>query len=220
MSRTTLGLSEALAAYLHDVGLREDGDLRALREETATHAMARMQISPEQGQFMILLLELIGARKTFEVGTFTGYSAMCAAKAMGPAGRVVALDISEEYTAVARRHWVKAGVAERIDLRLAPAENSLSAMIGAGESGSYDFAFIDADKTGYDTYYEYALKLLRPGGLVAIDNVLWSGRVIDPADTSDDTAALRVLNRKIAADQRVTLSLVPIGDGLTLARKR
>lgn len=220
MSRATLGLSPDLLAYVQKVGGREDDDLRRLREETASHPMARMQISAEQGQFLILLMELLCAQKTFEVGTFTGYSAMCVAKAMGPKGRVVALDVNEEYTAVARRHWAKAGISDRIDLRLAPAGDSLKAMITAGESGTYDFAFIDADKTGYDTYYEYALKLLRQGGIIAIDNVLWSGRVIDPADTTDDTAALRVLNEKIAKDERITLSMVPIGDGLTLARKR
>jgi predicted O-methyltransferase YrrM len=220
MSRATLGLSPELLAYVQNVGGREDDDLRRLREETASHPMARMQISAEQGQFLILLMELLGAQKTFEVGTFTGYSAMCVAKAMGPKGRVVALDISEEYTTVARKHWAKAGISDRIDLRLAPAGDSLKAMVAAGESGSYDFAFIDADKTGYDTYYEYALKLLRTGGIIAIDNVLWSGRVIDPADTTADTAALRVINEKIAKDERVTLSMVPIGDGLTLARKR
>ena len=220
MSRETLGLSEGLLAYVQKVGLREDADLKRLRLETASHTMARMQISPEQGQFMALLIELIGARKTFEVGTFTGYSAMCVAKAMGPEGRVVALDVSEEYTAVARRHWEAAGVAGCIDLHLAPATQSLEAMLAAGEAGTYDFAFIDADKTGYDTYYEYALKLVRTGGLIAIDNVLWSGKVADPSDTTEDTKALRILNCKIATDERVTHCLVPISDGLTLARKR
>lgn len=220
MSRETLGLSETLLAYVRKVGFREDADLKALREETAAHPMARMQISPEQGQFMRLLVELIGARKSFEVGTFTGYSAMAVAKAMGPGGRVVALDISEEFTAVARKHWDKAKITERIDLRLSPAAESLARMLAAGESGTYDFAFIDADKTGYDAYYEYALKLLRPGGLVAIDNVLWSGKVADPSDSSADTKALRALNDKIVRDQRVTMCLVPIGDGLTLAKKR
>jgi len=220
MSRETIGLSGDLLAYVHKVGMREHDDLRRLREETAVHPMARMQISPEQGQFMALLVELIGARKTLEVGAFTGYSALCVAKAIGPAGRVVTLDVSQEYTAIARRHWAKAGVADRIDLRLAPAADSLKAMVAAGESGTFDFAFIDADKTGYDTYYEYALQLLRTGGLIAIDNVLWSGKVVDPTDASDDTEALRTLNAKIAQDQRVTVSLVPIGDGLTLARKR
>jgi len=220
MSRETLGLGETLVSYLREFGMREDADLRALRTDTASHPRAQMQISPEQGQFMILLLELIGARKSFEVGTFTGYSAMCAAKAMGRDGHVVALDISEEFTSIARRHWATAGVAACIDLRLAPAADSLKAMIAAGESGSYDFAFIDADKTGYDTYYESALELVRTGGLIAIDNVLWSGSVADPADTSADTEALRALNKKIVADQRVSMCLVPIGDGLTLARKR
>ena len=220
MSRETLGLSEGLLAYMQKVGLREDADLKRLRLETASHTIAHMQISPEQGQFMALLIELIGARKTFEVGTFTGYSAMCVAKAMGPEGRVVALDVSEEYTAVARRHWEAASVAGRIDLHLAPATQSLEAMLAAGEAGTYDFAFIDADKTGYDTYYEYALKLVRTGGLIAIDNVLWSGKVADPSDTTEDTKALRILNCKIATDERVTHCLVPISDGLTLARKR
>lgn len=220
MSRETLGLNESLLAYVRQVGMRDDDDLKRLREETASHPMARMQISAEQGQFMMLLVELIGAARTFEVGTFTGYSAMCVAKAMGPGGRVVALDVSEEFTAVARRHWAKAGLTARIDLRLAPAATSLEAMLAAGKSDSYDFCFIDADKTGYDTYYEYALKLLRPGGLIAIDNVLWSGRVADPSDASEDTVALRALNAKIAGDDRVTHSLVPIGDGLTLAMKR
>ncbi len=220
MSRETLGLSENLLTYVRKVGMREDADLARLREETAHHPMARMQISPEQGQFMALLVELFGAAKTFEVGTFTGYSAMVVAKAIGPNGRVIALDVSEEFTSVARRHWAKAGVADRIDLRLAPAAQSLEGMLKAGEADSYDFCFIDADKTGYDTYYEYALKLLRPGGLIAIDNVLWSGKVADPADTSEDTVALRALNTKISKDERVTHSLVPIGDGLTLAMKR
>jgi predicted O-methyltransferase YrrM len=220
MSRETTGLTDSLLTYIRRVGMREDEDLRLLREETASHTMARMQISPEQGQFMTLLIELIGAKKTFEVGTFTGYSAMCVAKAMGTEGRVVALDVSEEYTAIARRHWEQAEVADRIDLRLAPAAESLKAMVSAGETASYDFAFIDADKTGYDTYYEYALTLLRPGGIAAIDNVLWNGAVIDPTDQEADTIAIRKLNDKLAADERITLSLVPIGDGLTLARKR
>lgn len=220
MSRTSMGLSETLSAYVRRVGAQEDADLKALRAETAPLSMAGMQIGAEQGRFMALLIELTGAKKTLEVGTFTGYSAMCVAKAMGPSGRVIALDVNEEYTSIARKHWAKAGVTERIDLRLAPAAESLKAMMDAGESEMYDFAFIDADKTGYDTYYEYALKLVRRNGVIAIDNVLWSGRVIDPTDTTDDTKALRVLNEKISKDERVTVSMVPIGDGLTLARKR
>lgn len=220
MSRETLGLSERLSDYIRKVGMREDDDLRRLREETAAHPRAQMQISPEQGQLMALLIELIGARRTVEVGTFTGYSAMCVAKAMGPAGRLIALDIDEDFTAVAQRHWRDAGIADRIDLRLAPAAESLRKMVAAGESGAYDFAFIDADKTNYDTYYEYALALVRAGGLIGIDNVLWSGRVADADDTGADTLALRTLNAKIVADERVTMSLAPIGDGLTLVRKR
>lgn len=220
MSRETTGLTEELLAYVRRVGMREDKDLRSLREETASHTMARMQISPEQGQFMTLLIELIGAKRAFEVGTFTGYSAMCMAKAMGTEGRVVALDVSEEYTSIAQKHWKLAGVAEQIELRLAPAAQSLEAMVNAGEAGTYDFAFIDADKTGYADYYEYALSLLRPGGVAAIDNVLWNGAVVDTADQSPDTVAIREVNEKLATDARVTLSLVPIGDGLTLARKR
>lgn len=220
MSRATLGLSDDLSAYVRTVGGREDSDLAALRQATAAHPHAQMQISAEQGQFLMLLIELLAARRCIEVGTFTGYSAMCVAKAMGPDGRVVALDINKEYTDLGRRAWEKAGIAARIDLRLGPALASLAAMISGGEAGRYDFAFIDADKENYDGYYELCLTLLRPGGLIAIDNVLWSGRVIDPKDTTADTKALKALNAKIAADQRVTLSMVPIGDGLTLARKR
>ena len=220
MSRETLGLSDTLTAYLRTVGTREDPDLAKLREETARHPRAQMQISPEQGQLLALLAELIGARRTLEVGTFTGYSAMWVAKAMGPSGRVVALDIDKEFTAIARRHWQDAGVADQIDLRLAPAVESLKQLVEAGETGSYDFAFIDADKVNYDAYYEYALKLVRTNGLIAIDNVLWSGHVADPTDQSQDTVALRALNAKIAKDERVTACLIPIGDGLTLARKR
>jgi predicted O-methyltransferase YrrM len=220
MSRETLGMSSDLLAYIRRVGAREDADLKALREETAAHPLSMMQISAEQGQLMMLLMELIGARKTLEVGTFTGYSAMCVAKAMGPAGKVVALDVSEEFTTIARRHWAKAGIADRIDLRLGPATDSLAKMVAAGESGTYDFAFIDANKSDYDAYYEGALTLLRVGGLIGIDNVLWSGNVIDPTNTTPDTKAIRALNEKLAADQRVSISLVPIGDGLTLARKR
>jgi predicted O-methyltransferase YrrM len=220
MSRSTINMTDDLLAYVRSIGVREDADLRALREETAAHPRAQMQISAEQGQFMALLVELIGARKVVEVGTFTGYSAMWMSKAMGANGRIVCLDISAEFTSIAKRHWAQAGINDRIDLRLAPAAESLKAMIAAGETGQFDFAFIDADKTGYDTYYESALTLLRPGGLIAIDNVLWNGAVVDMSDQSADTNALRALNEKISKDARVTMSLVPIGDGLTLARKR
>ena len=220
MSRSTIGMAEALSEYLVRVGTREDDDLNALRRETASHPAAGMQISPEQGQLMTMLIKMLGARKTFEVGVFTGYSAMIAAKAMGPGGRVVALDVSEDYTAIARRHWAKAGIADRIDLRLAPAVDSLRAMVAAGEASTYDFAFIDADKTGYDAYYEYALQLVGTGGLIAIDNVLWSGAVADPTAMDQDTIALRALNEKIRADERVDIVMIPVGDGLTLALKR
>ncbi|MGZ6195471.1 MAG: O-methyltransferase [Candidatus Binataceae bacterium] len=220
MSRDSLGLSEHLSHYLRSVGQREDDDLKHLREVTAHHKMATMQISPEQGQFMALLAELMGARRYLEVGTFTGYSAMWMAKAMGPHGHIVCLDVSEEYTAVAREHWAKAGIEGRIHLRLAPALKTLEVMLAGGEANSYDIAFIDADKVNYDGYYEAALKLVRTGGLIAIDNVLWSGAVADPEDNSTDTVALRALNKKLSHDDRITVSMLPIGDGLTLARKR
>ena len=219
MANESFNLSAPLQAYLRSVGLREDADLAALREETAGHPWAEMQISPEQGQLMALLVRLLGARKTLEVGVFTGYSAMVVAKALGPAGKVVAFDVSEEFTAIARRHWAKAGVAGRIDLRLQPASDGLAALVAAGESNTFDFAFIDADKRNYDEYYEYALKLVRPGGLVAIDNVLWQGKVIDSTDRTASTIAIRAINQKIHDDSRVEASMIPIGDGLTLALK-
>jgi predicted O-methyltransferase YrrM len=219
MSRESISLSGPLQAYVSSFGIREDADLAALREETANHPWAVMQISPEQGQLMALLVRLLGARKTLEVGVFTGYSAMVVAKALGPKGKVVALDVSEEFTAIARRHWTKAGVADRIDLRLQPATDSLKALVAAGESNTFDFAFIDADKDNYDAYYEYALKLVRRGGLIGIDNVLWQGKVIDSSDQTVDTVAIRAINRKIHDDSRVEASMVPIGDGLTLALK-
>ena len=219
-----MGLSDTVLNYLRRVGVREDADQQALREATASHPVsgkvARMQISPEQGQFMALLVELIGAKRCLEVGVFSGYSAMTVAKAMGPEGRVVALDVSEEFTAIAREHWQKAGVADQIDLRLAPAVESLAAMLEAGEHNSFDFAFIDADKGNYQNYFDAALQLVRPGGVIAIDNVLWGGSVADPADARPDTEAIRALNEALATDERVTVSMVPIGDGLTLARKR
>lgn len=219
MSRDSINLSGPLQAYMRRFGMREDADLAALREETANHPSAGMQIAPEQGQLMALLVRLLGACKTLEVGVFTGYSAMVVAKAMGPKGKVVALDVSEEFTAVARRHWAKAAIADRIDLRIGPAADSLEALVAAGESNTFDFAFIDADKSNYDTYYEHALKLVRQGGLIAIDNVLWQGNVADSTDQSVDTVAIRAINRKIHDDSRVETSMVPIGDGLTLALK-
>ena len=220
MANRTTALTDRLYDYLVDVSVREPPILRELREETAKLPMAMMQIGAEQGQFMRLLIELIGARRAVEVGTFTGYSALCVAEAMGPQGRLIACDVSEEYTAVARRYWARAGVAERIDLRLGPAVATLDDLLAKGAAGSIDFVFIDANKTDYDAYFERALRLLRPGGLIAVDNVLWSGSVADPTADDEDTNAIRALNRKLATDERVSLSLLPIGDGLTLARKR
>lgn len=220
MASRTLTITDALHDYLVHQTLREPALLAELRAETARHPHANMQISPEQGQFMAILVELIGARRALEVGTFTGYSALCVALALPADGELTACDVSEEYTAVARRYWARAGVDHKIDLRLAPAARTLEFLMSAGLAGSYDFAFIDADKSSYDTYYEHALALLRPGGLVAIDNVLWGGDVADPGKNDPDTAAIRSLNAKVRNDTRVSMSLVPIGDGLMLARKK
>ena len=220
MSRQSIGLDGRLYGYLLGASLREPPALARLREETAAHPRAGMQIAPEQGQFMQLLLKLVDARRVIEVGVFTGYSSLAMALALPDDGRILACDISEEYTAIARRHWAAAGVAAKIELVLGPARDTLDARLAAGEAGSYDFAFIDADKGGYLDYYERLLALLRPGGLVAVDNTLWDGAVADPADRSPDTVALREFNARLHADERVDLSLVPIGDGLTLARKR
>lgn len=219
MSTRTLGLDDALHQYLLDVSVDEDPVARALRARTATLAEHYMQISPEQGQFLKWLLKLMNARQVIEVGTYTGYSALCMAQAVGTRGRVVCCDISEEWTAIGREFWEQAGVAERIDLRLAPALETLEQMRGAGETGCFDLAFIDADKENYRAYYEHLLDLIRPGGVIAVDNTLWSGRVADPSEREPDTVAIREFNRMLAGDSRVMVSLVPIGDGLTLARK-
>jgi caffeoyl-CoA O-methyltransferase len=219
MSRQ-ITLTDELLAYLREVSLREPDALRKLREETAKLPMAGMQISPDQGQFMALLVRLIGARRCLEIGTFTGYSALAVALALPADGRVVCCDVSEEYTAVARRAWASAGVVGKIDLHLAPARVTLDKLRAEGRRGSFDFAFIDADKENYDHYYEAALELVRIGGVIAIDNVLWSGAVIDPKKQDADTKALRALNRKLRDDQRVDISMLPLGDGLTLARIR
>ncbi len=213
MSDRSLNLDDTLYQYLLDHSLREHPEQSALREATRTHPRAQMQISPEQGQFMALLVKLIGARRCIEVGVFTGYSALSVALALPEDGYLLACDISDEYTTIGRPFWQRAGVAHKIDLRLA------SACLGAGEAGRYDFAFIDADKTGYDDYYERCLRLLRTGGLIAIDNVLWSGAVARPAADAD-TRALQALNDKLHRDQRIDLSMLPLGDGLSLARKR
>ena len=219
MSTRTLGLDDALHEYLLSVSVHEDEIAQELRARTARMPESNMQISPEQGRFMELLLRLINASRVIEIGTYTGYSALCMARAIGARGRLVCLDINEEWTAVAREYWQRAGVAERIDLRIAPACESLDRMLDAGEAGTYDFGFIDADKKGYPEYYERLLTLLRPGGLIAIDNTLWSGRVADPTEQDDNTSAIRAFNERLYDDDRVLMSLVPIGDGLTLARK-
>lgn len=220
MTRRTEPLTDELYDYLLRVSLREPEILRRLREETGRLENARMQIGPEQGQFMALLVELMGARRTLEIGTFTGYSALAVALALPNDGRVIACDVSEEWTAIARRYWAEAGVAHKIDLRLGPALETLEDLLGEGRRDGFDFAFIDADKVNYGAYYEMALELVRPGGLIAIDNTLWGGKLIDPAVTDEDTEAIRRFNAKLESDERVTLSLVPIGDGLSLARRR
>ena len=220
MSRETLNLTPVLYEYLQSVSVREDPVLARLREETGAMPQANMQIGPEQGQFMALLAKLVGAKRCIEVGVFTGYSSLCVARAMPPEGRLIACDVSEEFTRIARRDWEQAGVADRIDLRIGPAKATLEAMLKDGNKSSIDFAFIDADKTSYRDYYELCFELLRPGGLIAIDNTLWGGAVADPKNNEKDTCALRELNTFLYGDERVDISLVPIGDGLTLARKR
>ncbi|MBD2774135.1 class I SAM-dependent methyltransferase [Iningainema tapete] len=220
MPKKTIGLDPQLYDYLLSASLRESEILRQLRQETASHPEAIMQIAPEQGQFMALLVQLIGAKKTLEVGVFTGYSSLSVALALPEDGKIIALDVSEEYTAIARRYWQQAGVAQKIDLRLARALQSLDRLLADGEADSFDFAFIDADKENYDAYYERCLQLVRPGGLIAIDNVLRGGSVADPQVQNQSTQAIRALNEKLHHDQRVTISLVPIADGLTLALKR
>ncbi|MCH7936300.1 MAG: class I SAM-dependent methyltransferase [Proteobacteria bacterium] len=220
MSSRTIVLTDALYEYMLSVSLREPGVLRRLREETAKMAQHNMQISPEQGQFMALLVELTGASKCLEIGTFTGYSALSVALALPGDGRIVACDISEEFTSLAKPYWREAGVAGKIDLRLGPALETLDALIAGGEGGAFDFAFIDADKVNYLGYFQRALDLVRAGGLILVDNVLWHGAVVDPSRDDEDTEAIRAFNRALADDPRISLSLVPIGDGLTLARKR
>jgi predicted O-methyltransferase YrrM len=220
VSNRTISLDDRLYRYFLSVSLREHPVLRRLREETSELPNAGMQIAPEQGQFMALLSKLTGARKVLEIGTFTGYSALTMALALPPSGRIVACDVSREWTAIAQRYWAEAGVASRIDLRLAPALETTAALLDEGEALTFDFAFIDADKERYADYYEAALQLLRPGGLITVDNSLWNGRVADPAARDADTLAIRAFNERLRDDLRIDLSLVPIGDGLTLARKR
>ena len=219
MSNQSINLDDRLYSYLQSVSLREPEILTQLRQETARHSMSQMQIAPEQGQFMALLIQLMGAKKTLEVGVFTGYSSLVVAMALPPDGKVVACDVSEEYTSIARRYWQQAGVANKIELHIAPALETLDHLLAKGHIGTFDFAFIDADKSNYDGYYERSLQLVRSGGLVAIDNVLWYGRVADSQVQDKSTNSIRAFNQKLHQDARVSLSMVPIGDGLTLVRK-
>ncbi|MEM0981827.1 MAG: class I SAM-dependent methyltransferase [Cyanobacteria bacterium P01_H01_bin.58] len=220
MSNRTLGLDAQLYNYLLRVSLREHPVLAVLRDRTATYPMGQMQISPEQGQFMALLIKVLQVKKALELGVFTGYSSLAVALALPPDGQLVACDISEEHTAIAREFWEKAGVQDKINLRIGPALETLDTLIAEGAAGSFDFVFIDADKRNYDAYYEKSLVLVKTGGMVAIDNVLWYGRVADPTVTNQRTERIRDFNQKLHQDERIDLSLVPIGDGLTLAVKR
>jgi predicted O-methyltransferase YrrM len=220
MANKTIGISDELAAYVAKVGTREPDVLARLREETAALPQHGMQIAPEQGAFLALLVELIGARRCIEVGTFTGYSSTAVALALPQDARLVCCDVSEEWTSVARKYWDEAGVASKIDLRVAPAAETLDQLLEDGEEDSYDFAFVDADKTGYDGYYERLLRLVRPGGLIALDNMLWGGEVLEEDAADEDTRAIQALNTKLSGDERVTLCLLPLADGVTLARRR
>ncbi|HKV97268.1 MAG TPA: class I SAM-dependent methyltransferase [Gammaproteobacteria bacterium] len=220
MSNRTISMTDSLYEYLLQVSLREPPILQRLRAETAKLPQHGMQISPEQGQFMRLLVRMLGASRCIEVGVFTGYSSLSVALALPDDGHILACDVSAEFTAVARRYWQEAGVEKRITLHLAPALETLDGLLKRGEQGRYDFAFIDADKGNYLNYYERIIRLLRPGGVIAVDNVLWDGAVINKKDKSKDTVAIREFNATLLKDQRIELSMVPIGDGLTLARKR
>ncbi|MGF6125551.1 putative O-methyltransferase YrrM [Pseudomonas frederiksbergensis] len=215
MTNRTLNLDDSLYQYLLDVSLRETPLLKRLRDETQTLPMARWQVAPEQGQFLALLVKLTGARRLLEVGTFTGYSALCMAAALPDDGSLICCDIPGDYNIIARRYWEEAGLAGRIDLRLAPALQTLAQL-----SGPFDLIFIDADKANYPKYLEHALRLLRVGGLAIFDNTLWSGRVLESSPESEDTRAIQTLNRALKDDERMDLSLLPVGDGLTLCRKR
>jgi len=219
MRRKTVGLGDDLYDHVLATYLREDDILRRLREETAGLEWGRMQIAPDQGQFMAMLVKMLGARHALEVGVFTGYSSVCVARALPEDGKLITCDVDEEWTGIAQRYWSEAGIAERIDLRIAPAVETLDGLIDEGRAANFDFAFIDADKGNYDAYYERCLTLVRPGGVIAVDNVLWGGSVIDPQDTDPATEAIRALNAKIGRDDRVQAMLLAIGDGVTLAIK-
>ncbi len=220
MSRRTTPLTAPLYSYYQEVGFRESDTHRRLREETAKLELADMQISPEQGQFMTVLVRAMGVRRAIEVGTFTGYSTLCIALGLPEDGRVIALDIDEEWPSFGRRYWAEAGVSDRVEFRPGPASDSLARLLAEGAEGSIDFVFIDADKRELEDYYEKSLRLLRPGGLIAVDNTLWAGRVADPENHDDDTMSIRGFNATVIDDHRVEMSLVPIGDGVTLLYKK
>ncbi len=221
MSNQSIGLSDSLYQYLVENSVREPEILQQLRAETAKHPLVEMQISPEQGQLMGLLVQILGAKKCLEVGVFTGYSALAVALNLPDDGKLIACDVSEEFTAIASKYWQQAGVNDKIDLRIAPALDTLDRLLAAGEAGTFDFAFIDADKNNYAAYYDRCLQLVRQGGLILVDNVLWYGRVADPTMNDDKrTQAIKQLNQQIYHDDRVHISLIPIGDGLTIARKK
>ncbi|GFR90585.1 O-methyltransferase [Elysia marginata] len=219
MSNRTLQMTEQLERYLIATGCRESDVLTHLRTETAQRQDFNMQIAPEQGQFMALLIQLLNARRIIEVGVFTGYSSLSMAEVLPDDGYILACDVNPETTAIARRYWQAAGVDRKVDLQLASALDTLNKALTDGEAGTFDMAFIDADKTSYDDYYECCLRLLRPGGLVILDNMLWSGRVAEEGGDAD-TEALKVMNQKIHRDDRVDMVLLPLADGVTLARKR
>jgi len=220
MTIKSIGLSEPLYHYLLGAGVREPEILAELRRETADHPRISMQVSPDQGAFMAMLIRLIGAKRSLEVGVFTGYSSLSVALALPEDGRLVACDVSEEWTAVARRYWARAGVDHKVTLHLRPAVETLDALLADGQAGTFDFAFIDADKGGYEAYCERCHALLRSGGLIAVDNVLWSGSVIDDANQEEDTRAIRAFNEARARDDRFDIAMLPVADGLTLLRKR
>lgn len=221
MSDRSIGLSEALHQYLLTNSVHEPAVLASLRQETDRHPLSNMQISPEQGQLMGLLVQLIGAKKCLEIGVFTGYSSLSVALNLPDDGRIVACDVSDEFTSIARKYWQAAGVSEKIDLQIAPALDTLDRLLANGEAGTFDFAFIDADKNNYAAYYDRCFELVRQGGLILVDNVLWYRRVIDPAmDEDKRTQAIKQINQQIYHDDRVQISLIPIGDGLTIARKK
>ena len=219
MSHYSIQLTPELHHYLQQVSVRDTKLLRQLREETAKEELAQMQISPEQGQFMGMLIKLLNAKRAIEIGVFTGYSTLSVALALPENGQIIACDINENWTDIARKYWRKAGVENKIELRLAPALETLDQLLREGEANQFDFAFIDADKENYQNYYERCLALLRPGGLIAVDNVLWGGSVIQADKQDTDTVAIRRFNEQIKQDKRVDISMLPIGDGLTLARK-